>query len=86
MLRPPYTAKVSGTPIQSNWAICSRNKRSKEVSGTCVQCMRAFNLHIMIFLYMYVYMYSVHRVACMVVHDSLLIALVLCIHILGYGA
>ena len=32
---------VYGTPIQSNWVICSRNKRSKEVSGTCVQCMQA---------------------------------------------
>ena len=43
VLRPAYTAKVSGTPIQSNWVICSRNKRSKEVSGTCVQyCMQAF--------------------------------------------
>ena len=34
---------VSGTPIQSNWVICSRNKRSKEVSGTCVQCMQALS-------------------------------------------
>ena len=41
-LRPAYTAKVSGIPIQSNWLICSRNKRSKKVSGTCVQCMQAF--------------------------------------------
>ena len=24
-----------------NWVICSRNKRSKEVSGTYVQCMQA---------------------------------------------
>ena len=40
--------------MESNWVICSRNKRSKEVSGsmqaftskevsgTCVQCMDAF--------------------------------------------
>ena len=32
---------VSVTPIQSNRVVCSRNKRSKGVSGTCVQCMQA---------------------------------------------
>ena len=45
LLKACIHCKVSVTPIQSNWVICSRNKRSKEVSGTCVQCMQGLKWH-----------------------------------------